>query len=143
MTIREIREYKIYTRLNNSHERTVRIQHSQHKNNIRLDGTTQSQEAFIGIHSHRQPKYAQDFFYKNKPCQPSIFGIYKKLKWIKIEPNKKECFRRTEWNGKDVVSTNINCRFNGICGTGHCLAMKKILTVCKKCYKGLLIKKFI
>jgi hypothetical protein len=39
----------------------------------------------MGIHSHRQPKYISECFFKNKHCEPSIVGIYKKLKWIEID----------------------------------------------------------
>jgi hypothetical protein len=101
MTIREIRTYKIYTRLNTSHERTIRIQESYiglngYRSNSYQYGLTKSQEAFMGIHSYRQPKYISECFFKNKPCEPPIVGIYKKLKWIEIEPNKKEC--KLEWS---------------------------------------------
>jgi hypothetical protein len=123
MKLREIKTYKIYTKLNNSHERTIRIQQSQHKN-IDL-----AQQGFIGIHSYRPPKYRTEFSYKNKPCQSAIFGIYKKLQWLKIKPTKKECFRIIEGTNRVIV----NCRLNGICGAGKCLAMKKILKVCNLC----------
>jgi len=123
MKLREIKTYKIYTKLNNSHERTIRIQQSQHKN---ID---QAQQAFIGIHSYRQPKYRTEFSYKNKPCQSAIFGIYKKLEWLKIKPTKRECFRIIEANNRVIV----NCRLNGICDERKCLGLKKILKVCNLC----------
>lgn len=125
MTIQEIRTFKIYTRLNTSHERTIRIQQSQH---IRPDGyITQSQEAFLtnfkGRICSRQPKYKKEYN-QNKYCESPIVAIRKKnIKWVEIEPTKIGC--------KSLKS----CRLNGFCSIGKCLWLKKLTPrICHLCY---------
>jgi hypothetical protein len=152
MTIQEIRTFKIYTRLNTSHERTIRIQQSQHINSF--DGSiTQSQEALIsnfkGKYSYRQNKYEyEERKFENKPCQPPIIAIYKRLKWLPdIQPIKRQCKSKELGDAKYPLQTK-NCRLGGICKPLKCLWTIKIYSrICHLCYypmnQGLLpIEKF-